>query len=178
LLTPAIAMTALVAERSGHQLFGFSLTVLTLTAAHFQFAGFAAVLIAGLVCRARPESPLARAAALSVPLGTATVLLGFFTGQWTQFAGAAILTAGMWLVGWLTWREIAPAARDLPTRLLLSVSAATLIATMLLALDWSLGRAAHLPHLSLAWMAATHGVANALGFALCGVLAWRRLQRS
>ena len=55
--------------------------------------------------------------------------------------------------------------------------AATLVATMLLALDWSLGRAAHLPH-PLAWMAATHGIANALGFALCTVVARRRLQRS
>jgi YndJ-like protein len=147
-----------------------------LTAAHFQFAGFAAALIAGLVCRARPDSPLARAAALSVPLGTVTVLLGFFIGPWTQFAGAAILTIGMWLVGWLSWREIALAARDLPTRVLLCVSAAALVATMVLALDWSLGRAAQVPHLPLAWMAATHGVANAFGFALCGVLAWRRLR--
>jgi uncharacterized protein (UPF0548 family) len=33
----------------------------------------------------------------------------------------------------------------------------------------------NLPHLSLAWTAATHGVGNATGFALCGILAWRRL---
>jgi heme A synthase len=46
---------------------------------------------------------------------------------------------------------------------------------MVLALSWALGEATGLPHLPIGWMAATHGVANALGFALCAVLAWRRL---
>jgi hypothetical protein len=45
---------------------------------------------------------------------------------------------------------------------------------MLLALDWALAKVTGLPHLSLSWMAATHGVANALGFAFCSLLAWRR----
>jgi hypothetical protein len=35
----------------------------------------------------------------------------------------------------------------------------------------------NVPHLSATWMVATHGVANALGFALCSVLAWRRVAR-
>lgn len=39
------------------------------------------------------------------------------------------------------------------------------------------GRGHRTPHPTLAWMAATHGVGNALGFALCSVLAWRRLGR-
>ena len=30
-----------------------------------------------------------------------------------------------------------------------------------------------MPHPTLTWMAATHGLGNALGFALCSVLAWR-----
>ncbi|MFH8382422.1 YndJ family transporter [Kitasatospora sp. NPDC018058] len=32
-----------------------------------------------------------------------------------------------------------------------------------------------LPHPTLAWMAATHGLGNAVGFALCALLAWRRV---
>jgi hypothetical protein len=175
LATPAIAGSSLVAERAGYRLFGFQLGTLSLTVAHFHFAGFTAALIAALVCAATGNSGLARAAAWCVPVGTAVVFLGFFTGDGVELAGAAVLTAGMWLVGWLTWREIRPAGPDPATRVLLAVCATVLVATMLLALDWAVGHVAPVPHLPLAWMVATHGVANALGFGLCALLAWQRL---
>ncbi|MFI1223702.1 MULTISPECIES: YndJ family protein [unclassified Streptomyces] len=175
LVTPAVAATALVAERSGHELFGFDLGILALTVPHFHFAGFAAALIAGLVCRVS-DGPAGRFAALSVPLGTLLVLAGYFVGDWAELVGAVVLTAGMWTVGLLTWRLGHADGRDRTTRLLLLVSAAVLVATMLLALSWALGEATGLPHPTLTWMAATHGLGNALGFALCSLLAWRRLR--
>ncbi|MFD8581952.1 YndJ family protein [Streptomyces californicus] len=174
LVTPAVAATALVAERSGHQLFGFGLGILALTVPHFHFAGFAAALIAGLVCRVS-DGPAGRFAALSVPLGTLLVLAGYFIGDWAELVGAVVLTAGMWTVGLLTWRLGRATGRD-RTRYLLLASAAVLVATMLLALSWAVGEATGLPHPSLTWMAATHGLGNALGFALCSLLAWRRLR--
>jgi hypothetical protein len=172
LAAPTVAGGALVAERAGYRLFGFDLDVLALTVAHFHYAGFAAALIAGLVCRVTGDGPAGRLAALSVPAGIAVVFAGFFTGEWVELAGAAVLTAGMWLVGWLTWRQ-SPA--DRATRALLATSALTLGATMLLALDWAVGEATGLAHLPISWMVATHGLANALGFALCGLVAWRRM---
>lgn len=141
---------------------------------HFHFAGFAAALIAGLVCRVS-DGPAGRFAALSVPLGTLLVLVGYFIGDWAELAGALVLTAGMWTVGLLTWRMGRAGGRDRTTRLLLLASAAVLVATMLLALSWALGEATGLPHPTLTWMAATHGLGNALGFALCSLLAWRRI---
>lgn len=173
LVTPAVAATALVAERAGHPLFGFGLGILALTVPHFHFAGFAAALVAGLVSRVA-DGPAGRFAALSVPLGTLLVLAGYFIGDWAELAGAVVLTAGMWTVALLTWRTVRPARRDRATRLLLAVSAAVLAVTMVLALIWALGEATGLPHPGLLWMAATHGVGNALGFALCSVLAWQR----
>ncbi|MFJ8706365.1 YndJ family protein [Streptomyces anulatus] len=175
LATPAVAATALVAERSGHELFGFDLGILALTVPHFHFAGFAAALIAGLVCRVS-DGPAGRFAALSVPLGTLLVLVGYFIGDWAELAGALVLTAGMWTVGLLTWRMGLADGRDRTTRLLLLASATVLVATMLLALSWALGEATGLPHPTLTWMAATHGLGNALGFALCSLLAWRRIR--
>lgn len=175
LVTPSVAATALVAERSGHALFGFGLGILALTVPHFHFAGFAAALIAGLVCRVA-DCPAGTFAASSVPSGTLLVLIGYFIGDWAELAGAVVLTAGMWTVALLTWRTIRGSGRDRTTRTLFAVSSAVLVATMVLALSWALGEATGLPHPTLTWMAATHGLGNALGFALCSVLAWRRLQ--
>ncbi|MFD9728303.1 YndJ family protein [Streptomyces sp. NPDC059072] len=178
LVSPSIAGTALVAERAGIRLFGFDLDILALTVPHFHFAGFTAALVAGLVCRAvGTGSPdrLSRGAAYSVPAGTALVLLGYFVDDWAELVGAVVLTAGMWAVALPTWREIRPGARDRTTRALLSTSAVVLVATMLLALWWAAGEATDIVHPTLTWMAATHGLGNALGFALCSLLAWHRL---
>ncbi|MFI5830071.1 YndJ family protein [Streptomyces sp. NPDC051578] len=186
LVSPAVAGSALVAERAGYRLFGFDLDVLALTVPHFHFAGFTAALVAGLVCRAaaageapgagaRPGAPLARWAAYSVPIGTLLVLLGYFIGDWAELVGAVVLTAGMWAVALTTWRGIRPGARDRTARTLLATSAGVLVATMLLALWWATGEATGITHPTLTWMAATHGLGNALGFALCSLLAWRRL---
>ncbi|MFJ1924807.1 MULTISPECIES: YndJ family protein [unclassified Streptomyces] len=174
LVTPSIAATALVAERSGSPLFGFGPGILALTVPHFHFAGFAAALVSGLLCRL-VDSPAGRFAAMSVPLGTLLVLIGYFVGEWAELAGAVVLTAGMWATALLTWRRLR-AGRDRATRLLLGTSAGVLAVTMALALSWALGEATGLPHPTLTWMAATHGVGNALGFALCSMLAWKRLR--
>ncbi|MFJ3909065.1 YndJ family protein [Streptomyces vinaceus] len=179
LLAPSVAGTALVAERAGYRLFGFDLDILALTVPHFHFAGFTAALVAGLVCRATRAVPgagaLSRWAAYSVPGGTLLVLLGYFVDDWAELAGAVVLTGGMWAVALLTWREVRPGAHDRTAAALLATSAAVLVATMLLALWWALGEATGLVHPTLTWMAATHGLGNALGFALCSLLAWRRL---
>ncbi|MFD3652802.1 YndJ family protein [Streptomyces sp. NPDC058620] len=175
LAAPSVAALALVAERSGHELFGFDLGILALTVPHFHFAGFAAALVAGLLCRAT-DTPAGRFAALSVPLGTLLVLIGYFIGDWAELAGAVVLTAGMWAVALLTLRTVRTGGPDRTTRVLLLTSAAVLVASMVLALSWALGEATGIAHPTLTWMAATHGLGNALGFALCSVLAWRRLQ--
>ncbi len=174
LVCPSIAGFALVAERSSQEVFGFDLRILALTVPHFHFAGFAAALVAFLVSRSSP-GPSATAAALSVPLGTAVVLVGYFVNDEVELVGAVILTAGMWLVGWALWSR-SRASTGGVTRVLLGTSALTLVGTMLLALDWALGHVVEaVPHLPIEWMAWTHGLANAVGFALCAVLAWTRV---
>jgi hypothetical protein len=171
LVAPTVAVSALAAERAGLHLLGFSFTVLALTVAHFHAAGFAAALIAGL--GAGVDGRPARFAAAGVPAGLGLVFVGFFTTAWVGVAGTAVLTAGLWLTAWTTLHRVR-GARDRLTRTLLVITAVVPLATMLLALDWALGQATDLPHPSLTWMAATHGVANLLGFAVCGLLAWRR----
>ncbi|WP_020519748.1 YndJ family protein [Catelliglobosispora koreensis] len=173
LVSPVVASVSLVAERAEYQLMGFELDVLVLTVAHFHYAGFAAALIAGLVSR-MTDRPLATVAAWTVPLGTGIVFAGYFSNDFVELAGAAVLTAGMWLTGWLTWRYVRPKAKR---QGLLNVSAGVLVLTMVLALIWALGEAIGTPHLSWDAMVMTHGVANALGFALCAMLAWQGLAK-
>lgn len=178
MVAPAIAASSLIAERGGWELFGFDLTIHLLTVAHFHYAGFAAALVAGLTA-SRAPSPSSSIAAVTVPVGIGLVFLGYFTGDGVELAGAVVLTTGMWMLGWVIWRDVAPAAPGRFARALFAVSAAVLAVTMLLALSWAAGHVwDSVPHLSLTWMAATHGLANALGFAVCGLLAWRQLQRT
>ncbi|WP_299531924.1 YndJ family protein [uncultured Streptomyces sp.] len=177
LVSPAVAGTALVAERADRSLFSFDPGLLALTVPHFHFAGFAAALVAGLLCADTGDGPAARFAALSVPAGTLLVLVGYFLGDTAELAGAVVLTAGMWTVAALSLRLARARGTDRTARTLLGVAAGTLAASMVLALSWALGEATGLPHPSLTWMAATHGAGNALGFALCALLALRRVRR-
>lgn len=175
LASPAVAGVSLLAERLGIDLLGFNATELALTVAHFHFAGFASALLAGLVAHAI-GGRLASTAALAVPVGTLVVLVGYFTGEVVELVGAVVLTAATWAVAWLLWHRARPAATSSATRTLLAVGAVAPLVSMPLALSWAAGQAWDgLPHLSLTWTAATHGVVNALGFALCGLLGWRRL---
>ena len=177
MVSPSVAAVSLVAERGGRELLGFDLAVLALTVVHFHYAGFAAALIAGLVHTAVPGA-LSAVPPLAVPAGMAVVFAGYFTTSAVELAGTVILTAGMWLTGWLVWEQIRPLAASQLTRVLFGVSAGALAATMLLALDWAAGQVWDaVPHLSLHAMAATHGVVNAVFFALVGLIAWRRFQR-
>lgn len=164
LLAPAVAGLSLVAERFGYPLMSFDFETLSLTVAHFHFAGFAAALIAGLVCVSRGSGRLADFAALSVPVGMVIVAIGYFAGDGVELAGAVVLTAGMWSVAWLMWQRTTTSRWP-------RLAALTLVPTMMLALSWAVGEAFGLPHLSIDWMIATHGVANAFGFALCALLA-------
>jgi hypothetical protein len=159
---PSVAGFSLVAERAGYPMMGFDLNVLALTVAHFHYAGFAAALIAGLLAT-QAANPWGTAASLSVPAGTAVVFAGYFLGDAVELAGAVILTVGMWAAAWLMWQ-----------RMRLIVPALILGITMLLAVDWAAGHVFDVPHLSVDWMVATHGLANALGFALCTLLVLRK----
>jgi hypothetical protein len=177
MVSPSVAGISLVAERGGWELLGFDMKLLALTVAHFHFAGFAAALIAGLIHTTAP-GVLSAAPPIVIPAGIAVVLVGYFTTDAVELAGTVILTAGMWLAGWLTWRKIRPLAASRLTRVLFGISAAALAVTMLLALSRAAGHVWDaVPHPSLDLMAITHGLVNAVFFALGGLVAWRRFQR-
>ncbi|WP_380164178.1 YndJ family protein [Jannaschia sp. R86511] len=177
LVSPAVAAVALVAERAGVELFGFDLEILALTSPHLHYAGFVAALVAALVHRHVAGSGWARLGAWTVPAGTALVAVGHFLGAWVELLGTVVLSAGMWAVAALVLTRVGPQVNGLWPRRGLVGSVVLLPVTMLLALSWAVGRATGLPHLPIDWMVLTHGVGNAVGFGLCGVLAWTAVRR-
>ena len=164
-----VAATSLLAERAGAELLGFPLAIHGLTVAHFHYAAFAAVLVAGLTAR-QARGRAAGFAAWAVPAGTAVTFLGFFTNDHVELAGATILTVGL-LVTSAVLLRLRPNA-------FLVVAALALPLTMLLAMWWAAGEALGFAHPTLRQMAATHGLLNALGVGVCGLLGWERARPS
>ena len=178
LVLPAVGASALVAERAGWGLLGFSGTYLALTVPHMLYAGFGAALVAGAVARLAAADRLAVAGAWGVPAGTALVLLGYFVGDAAELVGAVVLTLALWATAAAVVRSaVRPGGHPAAARALLVTSAVVVSLAMVLALWWAAGEALGFAHPGLDLMAATHGVANALGFVLCALLGLRLLAR-
>lgn len=204
LVMPAVGASALVAERAGWGLLGFSGTYLALTVPHMLYAGFGAALVAGTVAHLAVTDRLAVAGAWGVPVGTVLVLAGYFVGDVAELVGAGVLTLALWATAVAAVRSLArtpgparpvggagpddvhPVDGPHPTgslgtgstagaRALLGTGAVVVGLSMVLALWWAGGEALGFAHPSLDVMAATHGVANALGFLLCTLLGLRVL---
>jgi hypothetical protein len=112
-----------------------------------------------------------------VLVGPPVVAVGFRVVPPLQVAGAIMLTVGLSMLFWLTIRIVVPAAGDRLAAMMLGASSAAVVVLMLLAVWWAIGMTAALPARSVAVMARSHGLTNAVGFAYLGVLSWWRLQR-
>jgi hypothetical protein len=172
----AVGAGWLVADRLGLEPAGVTQPFVELTAVHFHYAGFTATLLAALV-RAHTAERAPRWSALmlaAIVVAPPIVAAGFTIAGVLQVVGAVVLTLGLFGLAGLVLRFIAPSADDNLTKALLIVSAVAVLVPMVLAVQWAIGWNYDTPALSIPDMARTHGVANALGFALCGVLGWQR----
>ncbi|MDP3070501.1 MAG: YndJ family transporter [Opitutaceae bacterium] len=170
-----------VIDRTGWQPLHFSPEIVTLTAVHFHYAGFVLPLLAGLVQRELFFVRLAAHAAIGIVLGVPTLALGITVTQlgwgrsletaaalWLALAGLALAILHVRLA--LDGRRVAMATRGL-----LVVAGASLFFGMVLASAYALRVG---PWLDLPQMRALHGSVNAFGFALCGLIVWRRMRNS
>ncbi len=181
LLFAAVGAAWLMADRAGIRPLGFSDDIVLLTAVHFHYAGLLLPVLAGeaLDCWGRRRA--ANAIATGVIAGVPAVAIGITAAQcglgWQGEMVAALLMAasgtavagvhvalgldGRWPVG---------------VRCLWVAAGCSLAAGMALAALYGLrGVIAPWPWLDIPWMRALHGSVNALGFGLCGTLAWWRL---
>ncbi len=156
----------------------FSDTIVLLTAVHFHYAGFAAPILTGMVGR-RIKTGIARkfylAAATGVIAGPPLVAAGITLSRPVEVFSAVTLAASLFLLAMLKMFFVALQAPPLP-RLLLILSAMSVIVTMIFACLYAFGRLAGMETISIPLMAQVHGISNAFGFVLCGLLAWTLLE--
>jgi hypothetical protein len=168
----------LTLSRAGAQPAGFQEPIVLLTAVHFHYSGFAAVLLSGRFaaqCANHPKlAVLAQALCAGTVLGMALIAVGFVASPTlkvvaifflaTCLAGTALLTA------WWT-----PEASLFATRFCLRVSSGAILAGMVLAALYGVGEFTGYLAIDMYEMASIHGTLNSLGFAFCGMLGWKLL---
>lgn len=161
-------------DRADMVVAGFGQPFVLLTAVHFHFAGFLTAVIVGCLWRHRPRDRWAAAAAIVAVASPPIIAVGFTWFGWLQVGGAVLLTLAVWVTAGVI---LARVTRDVDraSAWLLGVSAVSVIIPMILAVQWAIGQNLGTPALSIPGMARTHGVLNAIGFCLLGVLGWRRV---
>lgn len=164
-------------HRFGLRPLGFDPAIVLMTALHFHFAGCALPILAGAAGRAQP-GPLNRWAALgvcaSVPLvaiGITATQLGW--GLWLESLAALVMAASGLGVALAYARLAHQSPYPARARVCWGLAASALTLAMLLAALYALRAYLHLPWLSLPFMWAIHGTANAFGLGFLGLLGWR-----
>jgi hypothetical protein len=173
----------LFASRLGVNLLGFSDTIVLLTAVHFHYAGFAAPILAGLAGRKISKvNPRARSfylpACAGVMAGPPLVAAGITFSRAVEVFSASLLALSILVLAMLILLVIVPALNNRFAQILLIISAVAVIVTMAFACLYAIGRFKGIETVSILRMAQIHGLSNALGFVLCGLLAWIINQRA
>ncbi|HYN88728.1 MAG TPA: YndJ family protein [Ardenticatenaceae bacterium] len=168
--------------RLGANPMGFGDTIVLLTAVHFHYTGFVALVIAGNAGRwlwqRKSRNGLAfQLAALGLIIGTQIVAAGITFSPLLEVLGTLVLSVSLWLLSFLTLSRIVPSVGDRVTQALMIVSAVSAAVAMLFAAGYALQSLTGSLGLNIPRMVVVHGLVNALGFALCGLLGWTRLRR-
>jgi hypothetical protein len=166
----------LAMARFGARPLGFGDTIVLLTAVHFHYAGFALLILAGLAGRQlRQGAPAAwgifRLVAAGMIAGVPLVALGITFSCVLEILAVMLLASSVLAFALLTLVAVAPQRTHGAARALLAISALAAIATMLLAAGYAGGSFVGLA-LTIPQMVVAHGVVNAFGLVLCGLLAW------
>ena len=169
-----VAGVWLIASRAGLQLLAFREPIVLLTAVHFHFAGFASAVLAGLTYERFRESKWKAALQvvfLAVVCGPAILGLAFMLGPKVKLVAALLIALGQFgLAGGMVRAGIA--ANNAGGRWLFFVAGGSVAAGMILAVVWAIGEYPLQAFVNIRQMAEFHGVLNAVGFVVCGLLGW------
>jgi hypothetical protein len=172
----------LIISRAGLRPFTFDPRIVLLTAIHFHYAGFGANLITGMVGRklsANPSKKLRQVLkwiAAGVIVAPLLVAIGITFSDEIEIVGVSILTLSLLTLAGLILGWIVPKEPSRWVRYLLIASAGSLFAPMLFAFAYTAKELFNTPAFEIPAMVYLHGMINAFGFVLCGLLAWTILQ--
>ena len=192
----------LLMARLGMEPLGFTEPIVSLTAIHFHFAGFAAPVLCGLVGREilypapsnvdfrksretsfpspKPLSAAGKAYWLITGIvisGPALVAVGITFSPLIEAIVGAILALGYTGLALLTLGHLRVVQGTL-ARVLLGISSLSAMVTMVAAAGFALRTFDLFPFLSIPQMVVVHGWGNAIGFVLCGFMGWMLNQKS
>jgi hypothetical protein len=184
LMAIAVGGAWFVMSRFGALRAQFGDTIVLLTAVHFHYTGFAASLLmsfAGRLLRASDEgkvSPFYYIAVICLIGGTPVVAAGITLSSGPLgLIGAAAISLGLWLLAAIVMVKIIDTIKSWPARILLFISSLSSSASMVLACLYAYSLVSKKLIINIPKMAEFHGVANAIGFALCGMLAWLLIRK-
>ena len=163
-----------VASRLGMRPMGIQEPIGLLTAVHFHFAGFATALIAAAALRFAETRGGGRwlkwlvAYVVGMPF---VVAAGFAISPEMRMIAAVGFSAGVAVLA-VFLRSCGRHARNATSRIFLQVAAVSVFAGMVLAVVYAIAVLRGSDLLPIPQMARTHGVLNAVGFCMCGLLGW------
>ena len=179
----------LFVSRAGFDPLGHGPLIVLLTAVHFHFAAFAALIVLG--CNHARLSGLIRRhdapgavehfgeyAAVAVVVATFLVAIGISGAASMGVVGAVLLSLALFLHALLHLLFVLKHQRGGLVKLLLGVSSASVLGSMPLACAWAVGQWTGTIYIDFTSMLRLHGMANAHGFVLAGLVGFWLDERS
>jgi hypothetical protein len=164
----------LVASRWGMRPMGIQEPIGLLTAVHFHFAGFATAIIGAATLQfaeKRAPQEWLRRLVLMVAVLPAVVAAGFVISPVVKMAAAVLFSASVAALA-IALRAYGRKAHDATARIMLQVAAGAICMGMVLSGAYAVADYMGSDALTIPEMARTHGILNAVGFCLAGLLGW------
>lgn len=176
-------------SRAGLDPLGIGGLLVLLTAVHFHFAAFGALLL--VACSTRRLAELVKTGSASptllqvvkwstvgIVVGTFLVAAGISGVPVLGVAGAVAIAFGLFAYAVLTLGFVLRHLHSLWSKALLSIAALSILISMPLALAWAWSQWTGTVLVDMSVMLRIHGMANAHGFVLSGLLAWWLQERA
>ena len=175
----AVGALWLVSSRYGLRPMGIQEPIGLLTAVHFHFAGFATATIAAATLQFAQRTAdqtwftqtWLRRLVLLVALMPIVVAAGFVISPFVKMTAATLFSASVAALA-VCLHSYARKAEDSTARILLQLAAVAIFAGMVLSSIYAVADFLHSDVLPIPQMARTHGLLNAVGFCLLGVMGW------